>query len=185
MHQVNKRVITTSRLTQVSHWSVEGQSGELWESPTYRTPKVTCRRVQRPETKKMLLMRWLWVRLSYWRHSLSERMRGIETVAPNAVRRCCKVKERNGRETQITQKHKKHKWSKAVSLFSQIQSQLLKTNLKRQENTEVPGRGVSHEVGEFVSVPWWRTEVMWLLLPTLRFCVCFSHRPQPGGSNQI
>lgn len=110
MHQVNRCVITTSRLTQVSHRSVEGQSDELWESPTYRTPKVTCSRVQRPETKKMLLMRWLWVRLSYWRHSLSERMRGIETVAPNAVRRCCKVKEKSGGSGGGMEE--KHKWPK-------------------------------------------------------------------------
>lgn len=54
----------------------------------YLTPKKTCRRVQIPETKKMVLIRWLWVRRSCWRQSSLERISGTATRPPMAVRKC-------------------------------------------------------------------------------------------------
>lgn len=61
-------------------------------------PKVTCNRVQMPETKKMVLMRWLCVRPSCCRHSPWDRIKGMAMMPPNAVRQCweSKRKEKGG-----------------------------------------------------------------------------------------
>lgn len=68
--------------------SLDNISSVRWTSSKCSdlTPKVTCSRVHKPETKKMLLMRRPWVRLSCCRQSFSERMRGRAMMAPNAVR---------------------------------------------------------------------------------------------------
>lgn len=160
-HQLNKDVKTTFGLFKLPHKLL--QSGELWDSPSYRTPKVTCSRVHKPEIKKMLLMRWLWVRLSCWRHSPSERMRGIEIVAPNAVRQCCIREEVHSLNVAGIRMHPK------------MGRVLCNTYLNGQKDTEVPGRSISHKVGEFVSVLWCRADVMWLLLLTFRLSAFFRH----------
>lgn len=54
----------------------------------YLTPKTTCSRVQMPETKKMVLMRWLWVSKSCSRQSPLERISGTATRPPMAVKKC-------------------------------------------------------------------------------------------------
>ncbi|TNN35911.1 hypothetical protein EYF80_053918 [Liparis tanakae] len=49
------------------------------------TPKVTCSSVISPLAKKLVLMSRLWVRPSCCRHRPSDRMRGMEVIAPKEV----------------------------------------------------------------------------------------------------
>lgn len=57
----------------------------------YLTPKVTCNKVHIPETKKMVLIRWLWVSPSCCRHRPWDRISGMAMIPPNAVRKCCET----------------------------------------------------------------------------------------------
>lgn len=43
-----------------------------------------------PETKKMVLMRWLCVRASCCRHNPWDKINGMAMMPPNAVKQCCK-----------------------------------------------------------------------------------------------
>lgn len=61
----------------------------------YLTPKITCNRVQMPETKKMVLMRWLCVRPSCCRHNPWDKINGMAMIPPNAVKQCCESKEKH------------------------------------------------------------------------------------------
>lgn len=59
----------------------------------YLTPKVTCNNVHIPETNKMVLMRWLWVSPSCCRQRPWDRIRGMATIPPNAVKKCWKTEQ--------------------------------------------------------------------------------------------
>lgn len=81
-------------------------------------PKVTCNRVHIPETKNMVLMRWLCVRPSCCRHNPCDKINGMAMIPPNAVKQCWEKKDRGkiSRDTfclmsQRLNHHPHIKWS--------------------------------------------------------------------------
>lgn len=127
-------------------------------------PKVTCRMVHTPETKKLVLMSRLWVKPSCRRQRPSKRSRGMAIIAPNAVRQCC-----TGRQTRWV--GWRWRWAKEARLF-------LDNHLQCQKCTKIPRWYIRHWICKLVPAVFWHPDVYtWLspLLLLLRLIVDFIY----------